>query len=105
MSESNQELQILLDRAGVIKERYQQVNKDNEFNIFSILRNEGEEVGLHSRFIYELLNPEGVHYKVDIFLSKFLEYIDNANDNIHENYLENVKVKREHSHASVLTPA
>ncbi len=100
MSETNQELQILLDRAGVIKEKYEIVNKDNEFNIFSILRNEGEEVGLHSRFIYELLNPEGVHYKGDIFLKSFLKLIDNDNDNFHETHLENVKVKREYSHAS-----
>ena len=32
--------------------------EDAGFNIFSILRKEKEEVGLHSRFIYELLNPQ-----------------------------------------------
>ena len=93
MSERNQELQILLDRAGVIKERYQQVNMDNEFNIFSILRKEHDEVGLHSRFICELLNPKGVHYQEDKFLKMFLDHIGMEYD---ENDLKNYKVEREY---------
>jgi len=93
LSERNQELQILLDRAGVIKERYQQVNMDNEFNIFSILRKEHDEVGLHSRFICELLNPKGVHYQEDKFLKLFLDHIGMEYD---ENDLINYKVEREY---------
>ncbi len=93
MSERNQELQIFLDRASVIKERYRQVNRDNEFNIFSILRKEHDEVGLHSRFIYELLNPKGVHYQEDKFLRIFLDHIGMEYD---ENELKKYKVEREY---------
>ena len=48
---------------------------DADFNIFSILRKKKEEVGLHSRFIYELLNPQGTHGKDAEFLAAFLETV------------------------------
>lgn len=86
-------LQILLDRAGVINERYRQENMDSEFNVFSILRKEHEEVGLHSRFIYELLNPKGIHYHEDKFLKLFLDHIGME---YYENDLKNYKVEREY---------
>ena len=45
----------------------------DKFNIFSILRKSSDEVNLHSKFIYELLNPNGSHQQGDIFLNLFIE--------------------------------
>ncbi len=45
------------------------------FNIFTILRMERKEVDTHSRFIYELLNPKGLHGQGDIFLTLFVQMV------------------------------
>lgn len=49
--------------------------KGETFNIFSILNLETKEVKTHSRFLAELLNPEGSHMMGDAFLKVFLEKI------------------------------
>jgi len=42
------------------------------FNVFAMLRPEDDEVNLHSRFLFELLNPQGAHGMGTAFLEKFL---------------------------------
>ena len=42
------------------------------FNIFSMLRAEDDEVNLHSRFLFEVLNPQGTHGMGTAFLERFL---------------------------------
>jgi len=42
------------------------------FNVFSMLRPEDDEVNLHSRFLCELLNPQGTHGMGTAFLERFL---------------------------------
>lgn len=44
-----------------------------QFNLFSVLRSESDEVRLHSRFLGEILNPAGTHNHRDKFLRLFLE--------------------------------
>jgi len=44
-----------------------------EFNVFSALKIESDEVCLHSRFIAELLNPYGSHNLKGFFLEKFIK--------------------------------
>lgn len=52
------------------------VNKHGErFNIFSILKVHRNEVGTHSRFLYELLNPRGRHGEGRAFLRLFLDNV------------------------------
>jgi hypothetical protein len=68
-----QALQILLEKASIIKLRQEALKPESTFNIFQILRSGHEEVGLHSRFLYELLNPKGSHGMGDIFLRHFAE--------------------------------
>lgn len=46
-----------------------------EFNIFSIMRMETDEVHTHSAFIAFLLDPKGLHGKGDLFLRLFLKSI------------------------------
>jgi hypothetical protein len=50
--------------------------KRYDFNIFSILRRDSDEVNLHSRFIYDLVNPRGLHRQGDVFLRLLLEQLD-----------------------------
>jgi hypothetical protein len=42
------------------------------FNVFSMLRPEDDEVNLHSRFLCELLHPQGTHGMGTAFLERFL---------------------------------
>jgi len=53
--------------------------KHSEFNIFSVLQIESEEVRLHSRFLGELLNVSGSHGCKSLFLEQFLKML-NAQD-------------------------
>ena len=56
-------------------------NLNNTFDLFSILRNENDEVNLHSKFIYFLLNPLANHFQKSLFLKLFLNIIGETFDN------------------------
>ncbi|OUT19580.1 hypothetical protein B9N60_01295 [Campylobacter concisus] len=45
----------------------------HDYNIFTLFHDFSDEVNLHSNFIASLLDPNGDHYKGDIFLKLFLE--------------------------------
>ncbi|MFL1707450.1 PD-(D/E)XK nuclease family protein [Campylobacter sp. MOP7] len=65
---------------GVLKNYNEQENKRrirglHDYNIFTTLLKESDEVRLHSRFLYSLLNLEGGHYQDDLFLQLFLKNI------------------------------
>ena len=49
--------------------------RQEHFNIFSILRKEHDEERLHSRFIAELLNPQGSHYMGAVFCALFISRV------------------------------
>ena len=68
-----------------INRAYEIVKKstNEDFNIFSILRMETDEVNTHSRFIAELLNPKGSHFQEEKFLELFIKYF---------NYLKKQKI-------------
>ncbi len=70
-------LQQLSYRIKTISESYDRLNEASgtNFNIFSILRIESDEVTTHSRFIAMLLDTKGVHGKQDQFLRLFLKHI------------------------------
>jgi len=65
----------LLHDAQTITESFERVSRASgeKFNLFSILGVETNEVTTHSRFIAELLNPQGSHGRGKVFLDKFLE--------------------------------
>lgn len=94
------ELKLLLKEIKFISEKHQQlsVKSRDDFNIFSILRKEHDEVNLHSRFIYELLNPEGTHRLGTIFLEAYLNEMSLSTFNLNE-YVE---VLRENDHIDLL---
>ena len=72
----------LLDDISAIKSKYEEFAKitGENFNIFSILHLETDEVRLHSRLIGELLNPKGTHNQNGLFLKLFLEEIGFGKD-------------------------
>ena len=45
----------------------------HDYNIFTLFYGFSDEVNLHSNFIASLLDPNGDHYKNDLFLKLFLE--------------------------------
>ncbi|WP_418139566.1 PD-(D/E)XK nuclease family protein [Oceanimonas smirnovii] len=51
----------------------------NDFNLLGSVLSVNDEVRLHTRFIYALLNPEGRHYQGTRFLELFLQTIGRAN--------------------------
>ena len=74
------ELQALCEKKlAQIRKKYEdiEVEQRTAFNIFTILRNRGEEVGLHSKFLGTLLNPNAGH-KSNLFQKLFIEHIVNA---------------------------
>ncbi|WP_323066107.1 PD-(D/E)XK nuclease family protein, partial [Aeromonas jandaei] len=59
----NSRIECLLDKvhSKIVEHEKASVHNGVNFNLFSILNIEKDEVGTHSRFIYELLNPRGAH--------------------------------------------
>ena len=63
-------------RDGLIKqEREWEATIAPRFNLFQTLRIERRETKLHSRFLAELLDPQGCHVQRDYFLKLFLTKI------------------------------
>lgn len=71
------QFQDLLQNAALIKRQYDEKAKTagENFNIFSIMRAERDEVRTHSRIIAELLNPKGMHNQGAAFLKLFFKEI------------------------------
>lgn len=89
----------LLEETKQINRAYstQAEKKKHNFNIFLLLRQEDDEVYLHSRFISELLNPHGMHNMGTAFLELFLEHIG-----IEEFDISSVTVQREYHNIDIL---
>jgi len=70
-------IENLFSQLQLFELKYQKIDEVSisSFNIFSILRKSNDEVNLHSKFIYELLNPNGSHKQGRVFLDIFLREI------------------------------
>lgn len=74
--EGNFELkkEILDSLVGKLKPVFEEEREleisNSSYNVFEVLKIERKEVGLHSRFIYNLLDPEATHKKSSIFLKQ-----------------------------------
>ena len=66
------------------------------FNVFSMLRPEDNEVNLHSRFLFELLNPQGTHGMGTAFLERFLAQVGLDGFDV-----TTATVKREHQNMDI----
>jgi len=78
-----------------INKKYEEIRKikGENFNIFSILGVEAEEVKTHSNFIYELLNPNGSHNQGSLFLKLFINKVLIELDDVK---IDTVKVYQEY---------
>lgn len=67
--------QIFLKQIRSLLDKYKEISKvtGENFNIFSILRIESNEVKTHSAFLGELLNPNGSHGLEDVPLKLFVQ--------------------------------
>lgn len=90
--------ELIIEKIKLINFKYEEVLRleSVEFNIFSILRNEHDEVYLHSNFICELLNPDGTHGKNSTFLELF-----NTEMGIENFSYENVRVEKEYKNIDI----
>lgn len=70
---------MLASVEGALEKERELRRRGADFNVFQLLRIEGSEDELHSRFIAELLNPRGAHGQGDSFLRFFLEKVGKAN--------------------------
>lgn len=91
------ELQDILNKLDVIRLRQELKPPSDEFNIFRILRQESDEVNLHSRFLHELLNPKGSHGQGMKFLQLFAEICE-----LPALSYDHVNVQREHANIDIL---
>lgn len=90
-------LEILLEKIALIDQKHALANKQSSFNLFDILSKCSDEVNLHSRFIFELLNPCGTHQSGELFLRLFLATLQL------EHFFSNpVKVQKEYKGIDIL---
>ncbi|MGF1907264.1 PD-(D/E)XK nuclease family protein [Aliivibrio salmonicida] len=54
---------------GLLRGKY---TEKPQYNLFSVLRSDSDEVRLHSRFLADILNPKGSHNYGKVFLTDFL---------------------------------
>ncbi|WP_027399146.1 PDDEXK-like family protein [Anaerovorax odorimutans] len=75
-------VQVLVNRTiQIIREdEKKQYIEGGQFNLLSILNVERNEVSTHSAFIFELINPEGLHCQKDAYLRLFVEKVLGIND-------------------------
>ena len=62
------QIKILNDKLEIKKLR-----GNNDYNLFLALLDINDEVRLHSRFIYSLLDPNSSHYQKELFLELFIK--------------------------------
>jgi hypothetical protein len=74
----NNQLKNVLNQIRTIKTAYDLVTKNSgeNFNVFQILGMETAEVKTHSKFLAELLSPNGSHEQGAKFLELFKEYLN-----------------------------
>lgn len=62
--------QHFFDHLKLLRDKY---TEKPQYNLFSVLRSESDEVRLYSRFLADILNPKGSHNHGKVFLSDFLQ--------------------------------
>lgn len=62
------------------EQQQQKLRGLNNYSIMTVLRKIHAEVGMHSNFIYSLLNTEGDHYQGELFAKLFVEYVLKIHD-------------------------
>lgn len=72
---------LLQEARKIIRDNYEtKRNSGGDFNIFSVLNIERDEVFTHSNMIYSFLNSESEHFMKDKYLKLFLKIVLNINE-------------------------
>lgn len=76
--DKTQKLSVLFEQLSMINQKYKALEnaQASAFNVFTILRDKSEEVGLHSRFLAELLDTKGSHQR-NVFQKLFIQHVIN----------------------------
>lgn len=93
------EIQTLLTEILSARAKQQDIAKEDPFNVFRLLRRETDEVNLHSRFLAELLNPDGSHKCGNRFLELFLQQCGITSDEFN---LDTARTLRESNNIDIL---
>ncbi len=75
---NKEKAQNLVNQVSTLLKSYEKIAKSTgeNFNIFSVMGMESDEVKTHSRIIAELLNPKGSHNQGSAFLKMFFQKIE-----------------------------
>jgi len=66
--------QLFKEVKAVLEEQKEQKARGlNDYNLLTSVLRAGDEVRLHSRFIYSMINKEGEHYQSTLFLKLFIQ--------------------------------
>ncbi len=87
--------EILFDKFKELikKQNLQKQRGLNNYNLLTTVLKKHNEVNLHSRMIYSLINPKGEHFQDTLFLEKFVETLNVKDFNIN---IEKCSVFREY---------
>ena len=89
-------IESLLDLVQLLRDKHQ-IKKNDNFNIFTLLRSPTDEVNLHSKFIWALLNHNETRSHSNKNLTTFLNLIG------WDTYsLNNIRVERERYNIDLL---
>ncbi len=91
----NKEYEEFFEKIEEFKEKQNKQKQRglNNYNILTTVLKESDEVKLHSKIIYSLLDTNGEHYQSNLFLDKFLEVLNIENFKFNT---ENCSVYREY---------
>ena len=83
--EGKQIIQSFLSKLSILEYKYKlKESNEEQFNIFTALYKNNDEVKLYSRFISVLLSPKGSHNNKSLFLTLFLKEISLENFEIED---------------------
>ncbi len=95
-----EKLESMLKQIKVLNDKLEikKLRGNNDYNLFLALLDINDEVRLHSRFIYSLLDPNSSHYQKELFLQLFIKAcrledfgLDPQNAKVYKEY-ENIDI-------------
>ena len=95
-----EKLESMLKQIKVLNDKLEikKLRGNNDYNLFLALLDINDEVRLHSRFIYSLLDPNSLHYQKELFLELFIKAcrledlgLDPQNAKVYKEY-ENIDI-------------
>ena len=91
--EEIQDFKDLLTQVRAISKKYENIARitGENYNIFNILGLSTKEVRTHSAFIADLLDPNGLHGKGDVFLELFIEQVEETLNESKKEYIDKFK--------------